>query len=274
MYFAERIALVGGILFLAALLMVFDDFFKPIQLGAHDLTTPVVANSRKASSSIADIFARVSAAISGTDSRKDLELAVLRSENATLRLRLSNLQREVRTSGSLQLVPQVVPLPCRMTWYDPSGAPGLFVIDRGTRDGLVEGMYVFSGSSCVGRVIEAGSGVSIVVTVRHSMFRIPVAIEPGGAKGIACGTGKCLEIQFVATDSTVTLPAEAFSSDVNDFVPPGMYIGSITSAVADESRRLWRIQCAPSEESKLLESLYVPLNFLETPKMHIPREAR
>jgi rod shape-determining protein MreC len=270
----EKIIVVAGVLFLCSLLMLFDDYFKPIQMAAHTVTEPVMHGARTSSASIADAVSRLASLFSEQDSQRDTAIARLMSENAILRSELDKARRAASLDDGLARIAQITPLPCRITWFDPSAASEVFIIDKGTSDGVKDGMFVCSGSSVAGRIYRAGAFVSIVISVRHSFFRAPVGIEPGGARGIAFGTGAAVEVRFVPTDMSVSAGSEVVTLAEADFTPPSMLIGSVSRATRDESKRLWTVLIEPAIESRLLEDLYIPINFGSAPSMHVPREVR
>ncbi len=186
----EKIAVTAGILFLCSLLLIFDSYFKPIQLASHTVSAPAMRVARSSTTSLSDFLGRLQSLFSDRDSRRDAAIARLLSENAVLRAELDRARRNASLDDGLARLAQITPLPCSITWFDPAAASEVFIIDKGSADGVKDGMFVCSGAAVVGRVHIAGRAVSIVVTVRHSFFRSPVVIEPGGAQ---IGRASCRE---------------------------------------------------------------------------------
>ena len=79
---------------------------------------------------------------------------------------------------------------------------------------------------------------------------------------------------YISSDSSVRVGDIIRSNDEADYIPPGFLLGTVKKAVRNSSRRLWEISVEPTANSLELDSLYIPLNYGKTGKMHIPRRIR
>ncbi|MFA4985935.1 MAG: rod shape-determining protein MreC, partial [Candidatus Brocadiia bacterium] len=157
---------------------------------------------------------------------------------------------------------------------DPAGAAEVFAVDVGTNNGVRDGMAVCSGRTIVGRIYRAGRTVSLVVGVRHPMFRVPVVVESGGDKGVAWGTGIGLEVRFVPIEAEISAGGAVVSSDDNADVPSRFLIGRVSDCKRDPVRLLWIIQVAPAPGTRNCEDLYIPLNWVGPAPVYVPKELR
>ena len=278
MQFWEKVALIGGTLLLCATLVLFDDFFKPVQLSFSSAAKPVSSLNRAAVSSISEFFSRLYTALSSDTEQTSRELQKLRkrihsleASNAIMRNRLEKLA-DVPAFAGLQ------PLQCKVTYYDPVGASEVITLNVGSSDGVKTGMVVCSGDVIVARVYKVAPSVSLAVTCRHRFFKMPILIvdeeDASLARGIAEGNGIALEVRFVPLEQKVTPDAVALSNDESPYVPSGFTIGSVSLAEPQPSTRSWRLELAPHMWSFELEELYIPIGVQREPDMHVPREAR
>ena len=280
----EKIALIGGILLFCGLLILFDDYFKPIQLTAISVTKPISANNRNSVASISDFFQKVKRVFSSGDSLSESDKKKLNDELAFYQAENARLKRQLIRVGEISELPPLVPLPTRVILYDPIGASQILTLNVGENDGVKEGMVVCSGNAIVGKVYKTSGSVCLAITCRHRLFKIPIRLvgkqSKGSSKiqeivrGIAEGIGSSMDLKFISVDSSVSVGDIVLSSNEADYIPPGFLLGTVKKAVRNSSRRLWEISVAPTSSSLELDSLYIPLNFGKAPKMHIPREIR
>ena len=98
------------------------------------------------------------------------ELAFYHAESARLKRQL------IRVGEIEELPPPLVPLPTKVILYDPIGASQVLTLDVGEKDGVEEGMVVCSGNSIVGRIFKTSKSISLDITCRHRLFKIPVRL--------------------------------------------------------------------------------------------------
>ncbi|MCE9581511.1 MAG: rod shape-determining protein MreC [Planctomycetes bacterium] len=144
----------------------------------------------------------------------------LQAENAEL---LSALLESQRKAGEFEVLlkkvsayreagiadsPRVLPASV-ILGEDASTWHGTLMIDRGTRDGVRQGMVVVEGPNVVGRIFEAGETISRVRLVNDPAFRMKAAaVKKGagaGATGILAGSGDGMcRLEYVLDREPVT----------------------------------------------------------------------
>lgn len=127
---------------------------------------------------------------------------------------------------------------------DASPSRRSILIDRGTEDGLVEGLPVVLGGALVGRVQVPRARSSLVRLVTDPGARLEVALRTEGGRRVTgflrrrAGSEEALEV------TSLRLPADAgrllehgavLSSNADPLVPAGLLVGYVTE-VSDPER--------------------------------------
>jgi rod shape-determining protein MreC len=147
----------------------------------------------------------------------------VKKENEELREQVDELRGDaVRGKDAIdQLVPileqldiswvdQVARTTARVTSGPVSNFDYTIEIDKGSSDGIVEGMPVVTGAGLVGRVVQAAPGTSTVQLLTDPDFRVGVRMVPGGTPGTARGGGRGEPLVVdTALDPKAELPEDA-----------------------------------------------------------------
>lgn len=147
----------------------------------------------------------------------------VKKENEELREQVDALRGDaVRGKDAIdQLVPileqldiswvdQVARTTARVTSGPVSNFDYTIEIDKGSSDGIVEGMPVVSGAGLVGRVVQAAPSTSTVQLLTDPDFRVGVRMVPGGTPGTARGSGRGEPLVVdTALDPKAELPEDA-----------------------------------------------------------------
>ena len=133
-------------------------------------------------------------------------------------------------------------------------------LDVGTDDGVDEDMPVLGPGGLVGRVVQATGGRSRVQLLTDGTFGVGVRLSRSGETGAAVGRGRSdpLEIELVDI-STVVIPGETVttSGQEGSAFPPGLLVGTVTSAEVDEIDGVLRVSLAPAADLNRLDVVSV-----------------
>lgn len=168
-------------------------------------------------------------------------------ENKTLRRALSQikfdrfqrqelLQENARLSKLLDLK-QTTPLNVQRVFFarvigrSPSTWSRVFLIDKGTRQGVRDNMVVLSEFSLVGKVIEAGPTASKVLLMTDPNSKIGVLIQRTRQEGILFGTspGEC-RMKYISVSAEVKKGDVIETAGFGGFFPKGLMVGTIERA--------------------------------------------
>lgn len=160
----------------------------------------------------------------------EADIARLKEENDELRAAL-----DVSSKWSYETIPSRVISRAPDQWQDN------FTIDKGTRDGVSEGMAVMTTSGLIGIVERAYSNASFVeiITTNNSQSRLSVEIETEGETVYGNvmqydAVENHLIIENIQNRSNVAVGDVVYSSGLAGNLPEGLIIGEVDEVRNDE----------------------------------------
>ncbi len=139
--------------------------------------------------------------------------------------------------------------------------PAEFIINAGLREGVAKGMTVVFEKYLVGKVEEATSNYSVVMTPFSSRFQVLAKLDETGANGIVIGRGDLLLFDGVLItdilkkDGVITTKGEVDKNGIG--VLPDMIIGKITSISKRETAPFQSAQLSPMLDYTKLTNVFV-----------------
>lgn len=172
----------------------------------------------------------------------------LEAENARLReqlaardgeqLKAQDAQRELKALLDQQELGYIGDIPtvaARVVAVSPNNFELTLEIDRGTGDGVVEGMPVVSGAGLVGRVVSTSRTRAIVLLLTDPQSSVGVRLVSSGDVGVANGQGERAPLGIDLIDPATVVPPDevAVTSGLQQSVfPPGIPVGKVRAATA------------------------------------------
>ena len=142
----------------------------------------------------------------------------------------------------------------------PSGLRSpVVIIDRGTEDGINQGMPVTTYEGIVGRVLMVGSKSSEVILITDEISAVDAYIHRTRARGIVKGTGDGCIMEYIEKKSDVNIGDKVISSGKDGFFPKGVVIGTVVGIAITGG--LVRAQISPDVDLDSLEEVIVILKF-------------
>lgn len=187
------------------------------------------------------------------------DIATLRAENSRLTRENADLRRQIaelsaagqdnaslrqalafeRSFGHAMVAAQVVS-------RGPDGFSRTLEIDRGSADGVRDGMIVVSANGLVGRVRESGPHAAIIQTLADPQSRVNVFLSKSGLEGTVIGGPDALQMVLVPQIGVVASAGEwATTSGVGGGYPRGLVVGEVAkvshrdSSVGDRALLAW-----------------------------------
>jgi rod shape-determining protein MreC len=188
--------------------------------------------------------------------RLQAEIARLRElevENRDLRNLLGLKQR----AGTGEL------LPVRVIARDPSPFVQAITLDRGSDDGVKEGMTIITWRGVVGRVSRVSPSSSKVLLITDTSSSISGRIQSSESRvtGIIRGRPEGgLLMQRIPQEETLQTGETVVTSDFGGLMPEGLVIGQIVQIRRKDVDVLQEAVIEPSADMKRLERLYVLLS--------------
>ncbi|MBM3320753.1 MAG: rod shape-determining protein MreC [Candidatus Eisenbacteria bacterium] len=184
------------------------------------------------------------------------ELAI---ENFHLKEYRYENRRLRRLLGFLQETPFRL-LPSRVQTRSAGRSAETWKIDKGSADGVREGMAVINHRGLVGRVeIVLGRSAS-VRTLRNPDVRVSAVVDRTRGVGIlAWQPRRGFRLLHVPNSASVEPGDRIVTSGLGGVFPPGLPLGTVRAAVPGRSHVFQEVWIAPEVDFSLLEEVYVVL---------------
>lgn len=220
-------------------------------------------------------------------------LGDLRAENARLKAQVDELTREVITlRASAQEVQQLKErlgvvekssdmklLYADIIGWSPVNVNQTFKINRGSEDGVEEGMNVITGSGLVGRVTKVYTHYSQVLLLIDSNSAVNAIIQssqqdpntPSNATGIVQGQGisnnqfgNQLVMRYIEQTAQVHVNDTVVTSGIGGYYMRGLAIGRIKSVKRSDVDLVQEAEVEPVVDFGRIDHVFVILNFRPT----------
>lgn len=179
---------------------------------------------------------------------ENVQLKELALQNQILRqqLNLSSLER-----GDLLLA--------NVIGRSPFGREYVFLIDRGSKDGLETGQSVVAGGGyLVGRIIEVASNLSKVLLITDSNSAVNVRIQETRASGVARGEhGISLIMEMISQEHNIKEGELVITSGTGGIFPKGLIVGQIEKVVSSETEVFKKVRLEPMVDFDKLEQVFI-----------------
>ncbi len=243
----------------------------PLQNLSLRITSPLEGGLRDLAEPIADFF-------TGAFDRGDLvrENRRLRAEIEELRAELARRQDAERRYEELlgllevkQGRPQDTLVVANIIAQDPSPLQRALAIDRGTSDGVEEGMVVLAqGGSLVGTVSRAYDDFAWVTLITDPDSAVNAQVQGVNAKGVVSGDlRRGLVLEMVSSTTPLEPGLLVTSSGLGGNYPPTLLIGTIEAVEGRPQALFQTAALAPAVDLSRLETVLVLTSFLPTRRM-------
>lgn len=221
----------------------------------------------------------ISSAVAGVDRFVEgiwsnyIDLINVRQENLVLRERVKRLNERVVAANeavmtnarlkellSLKESLNAPSLAVSVIGEDSSAWFKILLVDRGSLDGLAEGMPVVAAGGVVGRLIKVAPKSSRVLLLTDHASAVAAVIQRSRARGVVrgLGSGRC-SLEFTVRDEDVKVGDSVVTSGVGGVFPKGLPIGEVTMVKKGEYGVFQTIEVRPSVNIARLEEMLVLL---------------
>jgi rod shape-determining protein MreC len=240
----------------------------PLGVVFLELVAPVASLSEGATARLAEAW------------KSYVDLVGIREEREWLRTRVRELERDLdrqrRTRDENHRLKAVLalrdefggmPVAARITGIGASQLFQTATINRGTSQGVAEGMAVLARPGVVGRIVAASPNAARVLLIEDPTSGVDAVVQRSRARGIVeGGGGGLLHLKFVRRDEELRLGDEIVTSGLDGIFPRGIPLGHIAAVQAGESGLFQTAELAPVVDfSKLEEVLVLELAEREMP---------
>jgi rod shape-determining protein MreC len=192
---------------------------------------------------------------------------IVHAENDRLRVENERLMRWMQSARQLEVenatlraqleyVPELGPRAVTARVIADTG--GAFfhslLINAGARHFVQRGQAVVSGAGVVGRVAEVGDRSARVLLLTDLNSRIPAIVESTGDRVIVTGNNTSWpKVNYVASNSPVSVGDRVVTSGHGGVFPPGLAIGTISEASETQISLQPTVAVARLSEARILD---------------------
>ena len=262
--FAAAVALIAAFIIYSFSLKS-REHANPFERGVLTLSAPlmgVVADFDRYLLSIwADYLALVSTQKENQalrESVRQLNVRIIESQDA---LQENECLRKLLTLKSTLSIPAVA-----ATVIGEDSAPWYrsIVIDRGSVDGLSEGMPVMATNGVVGRVVKVAASSSRVLLLTDHASSIAAMIQRSRARGVLRGKGSGFcQLEFTVREDDVKVGDIVTTSGIGGVFQKGKVLGEVTMVKKGEYGMFQTIDVRPAVNTFHLEEVLVLLQRAE-----------
>ena len=119
---------------------------------------------------------------------------------------------------------------------DTTSSLRTIVVNRGTRDGVQNGMAVISGQGLVGRVIQVSADAARVMLINSEASAISARLQNTRTEGSVIGlAGGTIRMSMLDQDAQIEIGDLVITSGLGGNLPPDLVIGQVISTRQFES---------------------------------------
>jgi len=266
--------LVAAFLALITILLSQKGALDPLRNLALTVVSPLERGVRNAAEPVANVLNRIA-------DRQDLEEEnrELRQQIEALRAEIAGLHEQQALSEELQELlkvqegrPQDTFLVAQVIAKDPSNLKERIAIDRGSDDGVAEGMVVLSaGNSLVGVVSATLSDFAWVTLITDANSSVNAMVMESRTQGVVSGTlHSGLRMELLPQNTEVQPGSTVATSGLGGNFPDALLIGEVVSVQGSDQDIFQKAEVEPAADLSRLESVLILTSFQPARLNHTP----
>lgn len=156
-------------------------------------------------------------------------------------------------------------LTARIIGKDPSLWFKTVIVDRGSSDGVREGMPVATVEGVVGQVLNTSPHYAKILLATDPNSAIDVLIQESRTRGILKGKGSnAYQLYYVLKNAEVNEGDRVITSELGGVFPKGLLVGTVSKIVKERRGMFQQIEVEPAPDFSRLENLVILMkkNFL------------
>ena len=131
------------------------------------------------------------------------------------------------------------------------------VIDKGSADGISEGMPVVVPEGVVGRVIRVSGGEARVLLITDASSAAASLVQRTRTRGISRGEGNVLNLDFALREADIVVGDKVITSGMGGVFPKGLAIGEVVSVQKGDFGLFQNVKVRPVADFSRLEEVLV-----------------
>jgi len=199
------------------------------------------------------------------------ELSQAKEINVELLKRLDEQERQLKTLTEMQLENERLRslvsfrekfryevIAARIIGTDPSALFKTLILNRGSSDGIQEGMAVISTAGVVGKIFQVESGRSRVLLINDINSRVDAVVQRSRTRAIVAGSlGGEIFLRHLPRRQDLQVGDVLVTSGMDEIFPSGVEIGKILSVRKDPNLVLEEALLEPSVDFSAIEEVLI-----------------
>lgn len=119
-------------------------------------------------------------------------------------------------------------IPCLVIGRSTDSWSQVLIINKGSSNGISQGMTVINHLGMVGRVLDALKFTSKILLINDPNVAISGIVQRSRQEGLVCGTlGANLIMRYLPQEADIKIQDTIITSGLNDCYPKGLLIGAV-----------------------------------------------
>ena len=140
---------------------------------------------------------------------------------------------------------------------DPSQWFKTLIVDRGSSDGVENGMPAVITEGVVGQVVNTSPHYAKILLANDPNSAIDAVIQKSRVQGIIKGNGTGFDLSYVLKNVEVAQGDEVVTSGLGTIFPKGLMIGTVTNVTRSRRGMFQNITVQPSVDFSQLEQVVI-----------------
>lgn len=140
---------------------------------------------------------------------------------------------------------------------DPSQWFKTLIIDRGSSDGVENGMPAVITEGIVGQVVNTSPHYAKILLANDPNSAIDAVIQKNRIQGIIKGNGSSFDLYYVLKNAEVALGDQVVTSGVGTVFPKGLLIGTVSAVTKNRHGMFQNITVQPAVDFSQLEQVII-----------------
>ncbi len=130
-------------------------------------------------------------------------------------------------------------------------------IDRGSADGVIEGLPVIDAAGLVGRVVRSAPHSARVLLITDASSAVAVLVQDQRIRGVCRGQGGALALDFALLEDAIQVGDGVITSGLGGVFPKGLVVGYVRSVQREQFGLFQTVDVEPAVDFAHLEEVLV-----------------
>jgi len=233
---------------------------SPLRNIFYQIISPLTSSLYKGGDSTSGFFSQISEIKRLSDEKSSLEKEVAELINENSKLRELERENEILKNqlGLKEEQKDLEFIAADVIGRGPTNISNTLLLNKGSDDGLADGMPVVTGSMLLGKLTDVSSDHSRVLLIVDPASVVNVMVQETRAAGVLKGeAGFNLKIESVPQEAPLKKGQRIITSGLGGTLPKGLIVGEVDSLVSSESEIFQSARIKPYADFNHLELVFI-----------------